>query len=346
MKVKDVKIGKRFRKDIGDLDDLKNSIEKHGLFHPIVVDKDNNLIVGERRLQAFKELGHENIPHRVLSGENRIEKENDENVVRKNWTPSEAVDIWEALQKHQGIQLPSESDGSNERRKRAANLTGYSTDTLSKAKQVLDYGDDELITKMDQTHSVNPIYRKVIQKRDEEDIKKNPPKPIQGKFKTIVIDPPWSYEENIIGRTKPEYALMSMEDLKEMNLMEHAEDTCHLYLWTTNAFIWKGIDLGKEWGFKYKTCLTWVKPSIGIGTYFRNSTEHVLFFIKEGSKSTRAKDIPTHFEASRGKHSEKPEEFYKIVEKASYPPYLDIFGRKKRKGWYVYGNIKEVKNDR
>ena len=80
--------------------------------------------------------------------------------------------------------------------------------------------------------------------------------------------------------------------------------------------------------------ITWIKPSIGLGSYFRNSTEHILFAIT-GSISTRAKDIPTHFSAPRGKHSEKPEKSYQIIEKASYPPYLEIFGRKERKGWIV-----------
>ena len=91
------------------------------------------------------------------------------------------------------------------------------------------------------------------------------------------------------------------------------------------------------WGFRYVTCLTWVKPSIGMGNYFRGSTEQVLFGVR-GSQPLKRHDVGTWFEAPRGEmHSEKPDEFYALVESCSYAPYIDIFGRKEREGWTVWG---------
>ena len=84
------------------------------------------------------------------------------------------------------------------------------------------------------------------------------------------------------------------------------------------------------------TCLTWVKPSIGVGNYFSGSTEQVLFAVK-GSQPLKRKDVGTHFLANRGEvHSAKPDEFYSLVESCSYAPFIDVFGRKERDGWSVW----------
>lgn len=91
------------------------------------------------------------------------------------------------------------------------------------------------------------------------------------------------------------------------------------------------------WGLKYWTMLTWVKPSFGRGAYFRTTTEHVLFGVR-GHLLTRVQNIGTHFTAPKTFHSEKPSVFYELVEMASYPPYVDVFARKKRSGWSAWGN--------
>jgi len=179
------------------------------------------------------------------------------------------------------------------------------------------------------------------QKRQDDEIAiKNKTFPvITGKFKTILIDPPWDYGNlSLAGRGYPEYAPMSLEKLRELNIDQYAENNSHLYLWCTNNFLYEALKLGEIWGFSYKTVLTWVKPSIGLGSYFRNNTEQLLFFVK-GQLSTRTANTPTHFAATRGKHSEKPEISYKIIEKNSYPSFLELFSRKERKNWTVWGNL-------
>lgn len=155
--------------------------------------------------------------------------------------------------------------------------------------------------------------------------------PVAGKFRTLVIDPPWDYGAlSIAGRAAPRYATMSHEELLALDVGAWADDQCHLYLWVTNNFLPRAIHLMAHWGFDYKTVLTWVKPRIGLGSYFRNSTEHALFGVK-GDLRTRASGIPTHFEAPVGEHSEKPDVFYDIVQRASYLPAGEIFQRAPRK---------------
>jgi N6-adenosine-specific RNA methylase IME4 len=151
-----------------------------------------------------------------------------------------------------------------------------------------------------------------------------------GRYRTLVIDPPWDYGAlSIAGRAAPDYAVMSQEELLVLAVANWAEDAAHLYLWATNNFLLRAGALIEPWGFSYKTVLTWVKPRIGLGSYFRNSTEQCLFAVR-GELRTRSDSIPTHFMAPLGKPSEKPEEFYDIVRKASYPPYGEVFQRQVR----------------
>jgi len=161
-------------------------------------------------------------------------------------------------------------------------------------------------------------------------------KPIKDKFKTLIIDPPWDYEWlSIAGRAAPGYATMTHEQLLKLNVSRWAEDNCHLYLWVTNNFMTRGCELMERWGFQHKTVLTWHKLSrkgngwFGLGTYFRNATEHVLFGVR-GTLRTRVANIPTWFEAPIGAHSEKPEAFYDIVRKASFLPCGEGFQREPR----------------
>ena len=162
-----------------------------------------------------------------------------------------------------------------------------------------------------------------------------------GLFQTIVIDPPWDWgdegDADQFGRARPDYQTMSIQEIAQLPVAKIADKNCHLYLWVTNRSLPKAFGLLEAWGFRYITCLTWVKPSFGMGNYFRGSTEQVLFGVK-GSQPLKRRDVGTHFEAPRGsRHSAKPEEFYKLVESCSYPPYIDIFGRSSRAGWAVWG---------
>lgn len=165
---------------------------------------------------------------------------------------------------------------------------------------------------------------------------------VGAKFATIVIDPPWDWgdegDQDQLGRSRPDYATMSKEQLLALPLPDLADVDCHLYLWITNRSLPKGFELMERWGFRYVTAITWAKPHFGMGNYFRGQTEHVLFGVK-GSQPLKRKDVGTLFQAPRGPngHSSKPVEFYDLVESCSPGPYLEMFSRCERDGWKTWG---------
>jgi N6-adenosine-specific RNA methylase IME4 len=167
------------------------------------------------------------------------------------------------------------------------------------------------------------------------------------KFATIVIDPPWDWgdegDKDQLGRARPTYGTMPIGEIQKLPVGELADVDCHLYMWITNRSLPKGFALLDAWGFRYVTCITWCKPSIGMGNYFRGSTEQILFAVK-GSQQLKRKDVGTWFSAPRGPngHSSKPTEFYSLVESCSPGPMLEMFSRSSRPGWSVWGENSSV----
>lgn len=161
-------------------------------------------------------------------------------------------------------------------------------------------------------------------------------------FSTIMIDPPWDWgdegDQDQLGRARPTYKTMSMDELLAMPVGQKAADDAHIYLWITNRSLPKGFELLKAWGFRYVTCITWGKPHFGMGNYFRGQTEQCLFGVR-GSLPLARKDVGTLFLAPRGPngHSSKPTEFYDLVESCSPGPYLEIFSRAERPNWKHWG---------
>ena len=162
------------------------------------------------------------------------------------------------------------------------------------------------------------------------------------KFSTILVDPPWDWGDegdvDQMGRARPTYGTMSLEQLLELPVSDLADHDCHLYLWITNRSLPKGFALLEKWGFRYITMLTWCKPSFGMGNYFRGQTEQILFGVK-GSQPLKRNDVGTFFNAPRGPngHSSKPLEAYDLIESCSPGPYLEMFARSHRKDWTPWG---------
>lgn len=239
-------------------------------------------------------------------------------------------------------------------KKELAKMANVSHDTIAKVEKIERDAAPEIKEKIKiGDMSINQAYQQIRRNereanREEErteniekiSLLKNPLE-AQGLFQTIVIDPPWDWSDegdiNQMGRAKPDYATMPIGEIESMPIGKISDENCHLYLWVTNRSLPKAFRLIDAWGFRYITCITWVKPSFGMGNYFRGSTEQVLFAIK-GSQSIKRKDVGTHFMAPRGSgHSAKPDEFYELVKSCSYAPYIDIFGRIGRDGWIVWG---------
>ena len=164
------------------------------------------------------------------------------------------------------------------------------------------------------------------------------------RYRCIVADPPWHYDAPAYGYgADANYSTMTQEQLLNMPVGLWALDNAHLYLWVTNSFLAEGLQLVKAWGFKYKLALIWIKRRaqgdawLGMGTYFRVTTEYVLFGVR-GSLGVLNHDQPNFFYGARGAHSEKPAAFYDIVQHMSPGPYLDVFARKQRFNWDTWGD--------
>jgi N6-adenosine-specific RNA methylase IME4/ParB-like chromosome segregation protein Spo0J len=163
------------------------------------------------------------------------------------------------------------------------------------------------------------------------------------RFATILIDPPWDWgdegDANQMGRAKPDYATMGIDELKALPIGRLSDIDCHMYCWITNRSLPKGFELLSAWGFRYVTMLTWGKKSFGLGNYFRGQSEHLLFGVK-GSQMLKRKDAGTmlpQWDRGKGGHSSKPEEIYGFIESCSPGPYLEMFSRTDRKGWTRWG---------
>lgn len=177
------------------------------------------------------------------------------------------------------------------------------------------------------------------------------PVPVEGKYGTIVADPPWQYgNTSTRGAAEDHYSTMTIEELCDLDVArEAAADQSHLYLWSTAGHLPEAFRVMQAWGFEYKTYLVWVKPQMGMGNYFRVSTELLLFGVRGGLR-TRTRDTKNYEVVGRGKHSSKPEQFHDLIVRNSPGPYLEMFARcsadtallcrcsKCHRGWTVWGN--------
>ncbi|MCJ2092105.1 MT-A70 family methyltransferase [Methylobacterium sp. J-072] len=208
---------------------------------------------------------------------------------------------------------------------------GISGRQLEKIRDVCEAAEADpdrfgaLLEEMDRTGKVNGPHTKLLRLRDE--IRILDLAPVVGRFRTLVLDPPWQ-EDNISESCGHDYATMPIAEIAAVPVESWAEEDCHLYLWATNNTLQLAFGLLAGWGFQHKTVHTWTKPDLGFGRYFRNTTEHVIFAVR-GELRTRAagRSTRTDHDWPVGANSVKPEGFYDLVRACSYPPYGEAFQR-------------------
>lgn len=177
------------------------------------------------------------------------------------------------------------------------------------------------------------------------------------KFGTVLADPPWRFN-NRSGKMAPEhrrlmrYPTLSIHKIMELPVAQLVHDNSHLYLWIPNALIAEGLKVMKQWGFEYKTNLVWYKirkdggpDGRGVGFYFRNVTELVLFGVRGRLRTSQPGRTQVNIISTRKReHSRKPDELYDVIEKCSPGPYFEMFARTKRKDWIQWGDELHNKN--
>lgn len=172
-----------------------------------------------------------------------------------------------------------------------------------------------------------------------------------GPFATVLADPPWQFSHRT-GKVSPEYrrharyGTMPTDAICDVPVPEVVADDAHLYLWVPNALLADGLEVMRAWGFAYKANLVWHKVLAdgssdrrGVGFYFRNVTELVLFGVRGSMRTRPPGRRQVNLLASRKReHSRKPEQVYDIVESCSPPPYVELFARHPRLGWAAWGD--------
>ena len=172
------------------------------------------------------------------------------------------------------------------------------------------------------------------------------------KFSTVLADPPWQFQ-NRTGKMAPEhkrlsrYPTLSLQEIKDLPVQSIVTDTAHLYLWVPNALLPEGLEVMQNWGFIYKTNLIWYKirkdggpDRRGVGFYFRNVTEVILFGVRGKNARTLqpGRSQENIISTQKREHSRKPDEQYNLIEACSPGPFIELFARGSRKGWFGWGN--------
>ena len=172
------------------------------------------------------------------------------------------------------------------------------------------------------------------------------------KFSTILADPPWQFH-NRTGKMAPEhrrlsrYATMALQDIESLPVESIATETAHLYLWIPNALLAHGLQVLDRWGFNYKTNIVWYKvrkdggpDRRGVGFYFRNVTEMILFGVRGKNARTLqpGRSQENIIVSQKREHSRKPDEQYELIEACSPGPFIELFARGPRKGWFGWGH--------
>jgi len=372
--IAEIEIGERHRKDMGDLKLLATSIKAVGLLQSIGITKGKKLVFGERRLRAVADiLKRETIEARIVDVASVVVGEYTENEIRKDFAPSERVAIVETLRTHQhgGDRRSNQAQNFGlEKLTEAARGAGFrNEETYRQARRVVQKGVPELVDMMDKelvsisdaagastlkharqrrvvsmvknekANNLKDANQKLHHKAQVKKAEKA--KPPKGKFPVIVCDPPWEYrtrQQDPTHRGRTPYPTMTLDKIKAIKIP--ATRDCILFLWVTNAHLITGeaTEALKAWSFEPKTMLTWVKNRMGIGDWLRGQTEHCVLAVRGSPCMTDVrKKTSTVLEAPVGKHSEKPDAFYKLVEELCPGARCEMFARGKRKGWKTWG---------
>lgn len=345
---------------------LKNSIQKEGQHYPIAYNTEGEVLDGHHRLRICRELAIEPLIEdnaRVF-----VDALSERQFVLETNLLRRHLDTWNRIlvakplleiykEKAQQRQLATLKQGEiipdtqifGEREKgeaieQFAQAVHSNPETVRQALFIEEKARPEIKEKLSkQEITINAAYVQTKSDEKRKLIPETPPPLPEGKYRCIIIDPPWEMEK-IEREERPnqtetlDYPCMSIDEIAKLPIETLADsEGCHIYLWVTHKHLPDGLRLFEQWGVKYQCVLTWVK-NVGFTPFsWMYNTEHVLFgrigklqLLKLGDKLS--------FESTVTKHSEKPDIFYDKVKKVSPEPRLAMFERKNRDGFKVWGN--------
>lgn len=356
---------------------MVEDIRANGLREPPWIHPDGRLLDGRNRLRACEILGL-TPPYRVWSGDGSPESfVISQNLHRRHLTKDQVAAIAakyvlprereEAAKREKSGKGEDGSGGRGRKKPSSETGGGFSDDhgeavevaarkakvgkgKVLQAEQLLE-ADPEAFARVQAGEvKLQDAVRKVkIETIKERAAAEEPADPgvirdlstVPGLFRCVCADPPWRYDDdNCSGAAEWHYPTMSIKQLQDLGVGKLAhEDGCHLWLWTTWPMIRDCAPLPvlTAWGFRWVGEIVWLKPGMGVGRWLRPSTEILILAVKGNLPLLRA-DQRGHYEAPRGRHSEKPGAFYELIESLTPGPRIELFARKRREGWSRHGH--------
>ena len=346
-----------------DYQSLVEDVKRHGVREPVWLHPDGSIIDGRNRARAAADAGV-HLPTRTWDGTGSlVELVLSLNLHRRHLTKGQCAVLALAIkpmlaaeakqrQRHGGpdakgtqiVEYLDRNDGAAAQQ--AAKLTGTNRQYVADAQRISDERPDLLEQVRDGSMSIPEAKRELRREANKAEANRlrQEPMPLPtGKYAVIELDPPWSYEEQNLAapgnrNAEDKYATMTLEEIRGLPIAELAADNAHIYLWTTANHLRHAWSLLESWGFEYRSLIVWHKPRIGMGHYYRNQAEFVLFGVR-GKLPLLAHDKPNVFAWDAPRiHSIKPDGFYELVEECSPSPRIRLFARSQREGWDSWGN--------
>ena len=351
-----------------EFEELKQDIDQNGLLDDIIL-LEGKILDGRHRFEAcqeidkspkfkdFEDLSISSSPLDYILSENL--KRRHLNSSQRAAIAAEADDIIEELEEEAekrekaGKEVdPSQKveQGNDPNKQKTDNKLAESFDTnrqyVTDAKNIKEEDPDahEKIKEGDETISGYKKEKRKQEREKETEPETSTPDLPDSKYKTLVIDPPWDMEK-IDREVRPkqgkylDYPVMNIEEIKDLpigNLLH--ESGGHIYLWTTQKYLPKALEILENWNARYECLLTWKKPT-GVAPFsWQYNTEHILFARYGSGLNLKKNGLQLSFEAPVTEHSEKPDIFYQKVKKASPEPRLEMFARKEREGFDTWGD--------
>lgn len=338
-----------------EYDAFQTDIAERGILVALEITAAGTILDGRHRLQAAGELGIETVPVRIVAPTDECEHVLLAALHHRHLTPSQRAAVARELDGYQAAKAEAEqtrlanltsnvevatSPPRGERtRELASRIAGVSARTVQDAATVQEHDVDLFAQIKSGKLPAHTAARKVRRRLRDAQLPAAPPMP-EGPFELIYADPPWQLG-NPDGEHAPEnhYPTLPIHEIATMAIP--AAPNAILFLWAVNCRLPQALEVMRAWGFEYKTNLAWVKQSIGLGTWVRNRHELLLVGRKGSFPVPDPEDRPDSvIEADRGRHSEKPQCVYQLLERM-YPQAskLELFARgNPRQGWVTWGN--------
>jgi N6-adenosine-specific RNA methylase IME4/ParB-like chromosome segregation protein Spo0J len=332
---------------------FRADVAARGLRVPIEITKEDVVLDGRQRLRAARELGHESVPVRIVEPDDQLDYMLRAALLRRQLNASQRAALVVEFERYRELKTEGKKrQRANLRqapevatlpprgktRDVAAGWAGVSARTVQDAATVHE-NDKELFERVKRGELGAALAARRV-RRGLRDRSLPPPPPLPGgPFELIYADPPWQLG-NPDGAHAPEshYPTMALEEIKALPIP--AGEDAVLFLWAVSGLLPQAFEVIEAWGFECKSCLVWIKPSVGPGVWLRNRHELLLVARRGAFPPPEPEDrVDSVLEAPRGRHSQKPECLYELIERM-YPhaSKLEFFARARRPGWVAWGN--------